>query len=194
MSPGLAPDMLVRTTRRRWFIRFLAGALSIVVGASTQDGILHAQTSQSTWVPESFALLPLGGLVDQFDRAYDLAQVRGRPVVVLVADREGSDGQRLWLASLRASLPASAVVVAAADLVGAPRLLRGVIRKGFPKDTTVRILMDWDGRVARRVRGERDHLVALVFGPDGGIRERFVLPASAVDAGVRGRVVAAAAP
>lgn len=164
----------------------MATALSVILAALR----VEAQ-ERGAMTMESLTTVPLGTLSDQFERGFDIAQLRGRSVVVLVADKEGADGQRLWLSSLRASLPTSATVIATADLVGAPRLLRGVIRKGFPKDTSARILMDWDGRVARRLRGERDHLVAVVFGPDGAPRDRVVLPTTSVTAEVRNRLASA---
>jgi hypothetical protein len=149
----------------------------------------EAQSGRVPIAGESLSSLPLGALNDQFGRSLDVAALRGRAVILLVADKDGSDGQRLWLSALRTSVPSMIAVVAAADLVGAPRLLRGVIRSGFPKDTTARILMDWDGKVARRIRGERDHLVGVVFGADGALRERVVLPVSSVTAEMRARLL-----
>lgn len=181
-----------RMTHRRLMC---LGSLVVVLAWFGVMAVRHAdaQPKRESAAVESLSSLPLTAVVDQFGRRIDVTALRGRPVVLLVADKDGSDGQRLWLTALRAGAPSNVAVVAAADLVGAPRLLRGLIKSGFPKDTSTRILMDWDGAVARRVRGERDHLVGVVFAADGAFRERVVLPLSGVSAEVRARLLNAGA-
>jgi hypothetical protein len=68
-----------------------------------------------------------------------------------------------------------------ADLKGAPRLLRGVIRGGFPKDTARAILLDFEGRLGRALRGDRAALVAVVYGADGRLRRAVELPIDGTD-------------
>lgn len=160
----------------------------------TSTSIAGAQAARGGPTVESLSSLPLNALMDQFGRSIDMAALRGRAVILLVADKDGSDGLRSWLMALRAAAPSTVVVLAAADLEGAPRFLRGIIKSGFPKDTSAGVLLDWTGTVARRVRGERDHLVGLVFAADGGVRERLVLPMSGVSNEVRARLLGAGAP
>ncbi|MDX2184300.1 MAG: hypothetical protein SFW08_09970 [Gemmatimonadaceae bacterium] len=111
--------------------------------------------------------LPTATLEDQFGRATDLTALRGTPVVVFAADRDGFDALAKWVARVRTLAPATVQVLSLADLRSAPRLLRGVIRGGMPRDTTRRVLLDWGGALARPVRGEKQPLVAAVYDARG---------------------------
>jgi hypothetical protein len=114
---------------------------------------------------------------DQFDQPLTREAIAGRPVLFLVAGRAGADAARRWSATLREPARARGVrLVSVADLKGAPRLLRGIIRRDFPTDTAEAILMDFDGALGRPLRGERAALVAVSYGADGRLTRAVALP------------------
>jgi hypothetical protein len=130
------------------------------------------------------AQLPVATLRDQFGGTTAITSPPGAPVVVLASNREGGEAAGRWERQVRAASAGSAVrVLSVADLRGAPRMLRGVIRGQMPKDTATRILLDWDGAVGRPVRGAERPLVAAAYGRDGRLRRWEALPLAVPPAG-----------
>lgn len=131
-------------------------------------------------------------LKDQFDVQTRVEAQPGRPVIVLVADRQGKDAAARWEKRLReVALAVNVRVVSVADLKGAPRILRGVIRRAMPSDTATRVLLDWDGAIAPAVRGAESHLVAAAYGDDGRLQRWESLPLDRESAAVTQRLVSA---
>ncbi len=136
--------------------------------------------------------LPTVVLQDQFDVQTDVS-VPHSPAILLVAGRAGSAAMKRWMLVMREAAPAHEVrVIPIADLKGAPFFIKGRIKASMPKDTTVRILLDWDGRLARVVRGDRGDLVAAVYGGDGKLRKWEALSTKGEDAGVAQALVRSA--
>ena len=111
-------------------------------------------------------------LNDQFGRAHDAADYRGRAMVLVGAGRGGRAAGTAWVETLRGLQgdSASAIVVpvvAVADLRGVPRLLRRVVRGRFPDDRRRAVLLDWDGRLARQLGFAADGCTIVLVGPDG---------------------------
>ncbi len=162
-------------------IRVIACAVGLVCSVSLAP--LHAQSAVT---------LPRAEIKDQFDRAYTLATVAERAVLVFASDREGFDAMLTYASAARSALRTDVQTFARADLKGAPRLVRGMIRRGMPKDSTARVLLDWNGDLGPLLRPREDHLVAALFNPDGTLRRRIALPLKSIDtaavfAMVRGR-------
>lgn len=189
-SPALAAAEAARgitpTTRRS------AGAVgasllgAALLAVAPLGGALSAQ-------PAAPATIPAFSVKDQFDRPLTREAVAGTPVIFIVAAREGADAAQRWSAALRGRARARGVrTVNVADLKGAPRLLRGVIRGSFPKDTAQAILMDFGGRLGRALRGKRPALVAVVYGADGRLRRAVELPTDGTDGAIRDGLLTAA--
>lgn len=154
-----------------------AGAGSAADGAAVVGGSLGAQPVAPPAGRAPPAQLPAATLRDQFGTATTLASPPGVPVVVLASDRTGSDAAGRWQRVFRDASAGSVVrVLSVADLQGAPRLVRGLIRGQMPKDTTARVLLDWDGALGRPVRGADRPLVAAAYGRDGRLRRWEALP------------------
>jgi hypothetical protein len=156
----------------------LGGALAAVVVGAVMLGAPAGALAQPP------AQLPAATLRDQFGGASAITSPPGTPVVVLASNRDGGEAAGRWEREVRAASAGSAVrVLSVADLRGAPRLLRGVIRGQMPKDTATRILLDWDGAVGRPVRGAERPLVAAAYGRDGRLRRWEALPLAIPPAG-----------
>jgi hypothetical protein len=156
----------------------LVGALATVAGGAVMLGAPVRALAQPP------AQLPTATLRDQFGGATAITSPPGTPVVVLASNREGAEAAGRWERQVRAASAGSVVrVLSVADLRGAPRLLRGVIRGQMPKDTATRILLDWDGALGRPVRGADRPLVAAAYGRDGQLRRWEALPLAVAPAG-----------
>jgi hypothetical protein len=136
--------------------------------------------------------LPAYRLTDQFNRLMTDESLRRQASILIVAGRSGAAAAERWTQSLRESLPTSdALVVAIADLQGAPRLLRGFIRSMFPKDSSASVVLDWDGAIGRPIRGDKAAVIAAVYGADGRLRDWISLPTATPDVATIKRLVAA---
>ena len=136
--------------------------------------------------------LPAVVLQDQFD-VHTNVNVPHSPAILLVAGRAGSAAMKRWMFVMREAAPTHDVrVLPIADLKGAPFFIKGRIKGSMPKDTTFRILLDWDGKLARIVRADRGDLVAAVYGSDGKLRKWEALSTQGEDASVAQALVRSA--
>ena len=126
-----------------------------------------------------------------------LSAFRGRPVVLVVANKDsGEPAARFGVALAPALASTDAALVSVADAGGVPRLLRGLargaIRAGLEKakqdaaheapelapDVWDRftLLLDWDGTAldALGLRGKTDHFHVLALDRQGEERGRVV--------------------
>lgn len=161
----------------------LASAVLAAAAAATWPA--HGLAQPPAAGGEPTAAFPAVALRDQFGTAVTLASPPGVPVVVLASNREGSEAAGRWQRVFRdAAQTAGGVrVLSVADLRGAPRLVRGLIRGQMPKDTAARVLLDWDGALGRPVRGPDRPLVAAAYGRDGRLRRWEALPLGEPPAG-----------
>jgi hypothetical protein len=171
----------------------LAGALAAPLTGALDVQVAGAQATRTQAVGTPPAQLPAATLRDQFGSATTLASPPGVPVVVLASNREGSEAAGRWERQIRAASAGGAVrVLSVADLRGAPRVVRGLIRSQMPKDTAARVLLDWDGALGRPVRGADRPLVAAAYGRDGRLRHWEALSLTTGSAAVAQTLVRAA--
>jgi hypothetical protein len=186
IAAGTRATRFAEVTRaaRRATRRVGAAVTGAVGGALVGAVILGVPVGVPAQPP---AQLPAATLRDQFGGTTTLASPPGAPVVVLASNREGSDAAARWERQFRAATAGSMAgvvrVLSVADLRGAPRLVRGLIRGQMPKDTARRVLLDWDGALGRPVRGADRPLVAAAYGRDGRLRRWEALPLTVPPAG-----------
>lgn len=159
--------------------------LAVVLLIMPWHGRLFAQ-------PVAPAIMPAFSAKDQFERLLTREGLAGLRVIFIVAAREGAGAAQRWAEPLRDPASARGVrVVNVADLVGAPRLLRGLIRRGFPKDSSQSVLLDFDGTLGRALPGPRPPIVAVAYGADGRLRSAEELPIASADQATADRRIAA---
>lgn len=111
-------------------------------------------------------------LSDQFENVRRSSDVAGRIVVLIGADREGSQFTGAWNQVIFDSLghhPGYAQIahLAHANLRGVPFFLKGMIRSKFPQDPDSWVLMDWKGILPKTYGFVPKSANVLVFAPDG---------------------------
>ena len=107
-------------------------------------------------------------LKDQFGRTYDQNGFEDQIIILLGADRQGSEFTDLWGTTLADSLRSynildQVVFVALADLRAVPKLMRGIIKSYFPDNQEKWVLMDWQGRFPIAYDFRPDHCNILIF-------------------------------
>ena len=113
-------------------------------------------------------------VADQFDRAHTDAELRGRILLIVGADRRGSRYQERGIEALRASVEDQAEarairIVEVADLRGVPFFVKGSVKKKFPSDRRQWVLMDWKGVFAKSYRFESEKCNILLFDRTGSL-------------------------
>ena len=140
----------------RFTVRFLALVCLLNVGNFFS---LAGSTDQDE--PVSFALK------DQFNKEMKLEPVFTKPIVVTVADRIGAEQLPDWIPPLSKEFGESIQFFAVADLRSVPRLMKGMVRRGFKKQFDYGVAMDWDGAAADQMNITADQANLLVLDTNG---------------------------
>lgn len=135
---------------------------------------------------------PLAGLVldDASGRPRALDELRGRPVLLVIADRRASQQANEWGARLAAlglalapwSGPGRVAWLSIADLRGVPEYAREDARDRLREREAGRgelerrqcspLLLDWDGRLAESFQGTRGEALLVLLSQDHRIVHR----------------------
>jgi hypothetical protein len=125
---------------------------------------------------------PVGvlALADQYERPFQLTDLRGSVIVLIDGDRTGSQFTGVWGSAVRNRYKSSGdqrvAIVYVAHLSSVPAFMRGFVRKKFlGKDSAHpagRILLDWQGTVADRFGFRADMANVYVIDRDGVLRYR----------------------
>jgi hypothetical protein len=115
---------------------------------------------------------------DQYKIKYSHNQFLGKVLIVVGSDREGSQFNEAWSRAILDSLTSfqledSITFMAVADLKGVPRLLRGFVRRKFPKNGYHPILLDWEGEFAKAYKHQNGCTNILLFNRDGRMIYKF---------------------
>lgn len=110
-------------------------------------------------------------LQDQFDSTYNQNSFDGKVILLLGADRGGSQFTGQWGSTLADSLIAREQIagvkfVPLATLLGVPKLMKGMIKGFFPKEKQNWTLMDWDALFAGAYNFEAEKCNIVVFDVD----------------------------
>ncbi|MCX7929429.1 MAG: hypothetical protein N2663_01735 [Chlorobi bacterium] len=92
-------------------------------------------------------------LEDQRGAEISSQQLRGKPYVLIIADRDGAEHSVRWGEGLYRALGNDAVILGCAALEGVPWFLRWFVRSRFRESVTaVPVLLDWEGVLFRAYR------------------------------------------
>jgi hypothetical protein len=138
-------------------------------------GLLVSAIAAAPPAPSNPALVEFE-LVDQFGNRHSDDEYRSGVFVVVASDRKGSAFAPSWSRAIRGSLQglpdADQVKMAGlAHLEGVPRLLRGLVKRAFPRRPEDWVLLDWGGVFEAAYGHEKDHTSLLVFA-DGNLVHR----------------------
>lgn len=87
-------------------------------------------------------------LPDQFDKDWAWENHwKGKPTVVVISDRSGSDNTSKWTEPLHERFKDRVQFVAIADVSSVPGFIKGLVRGKFKDAFSNSILLDWEGDV-----------------------------------------------
>lgn len=107
-------------------------------------------------------------LKDQFDRTYTEASLSANILVVIEADKEGSQYTTRWGKGISDALKKDhfedrTQVVGIADLQGVPPIFRDFVKGTFPHEKALWTLMDWEGLFATKYALTPNSCNILIF-------------------------------
>jgi Glycosyl transferase family 2 len=108
-------------------------------------------------------------LPDQFGTNHAVIFPRPQPLVLIVADRKGSEQIDAWVMALKARYGRRLELAGVADVGGAPAWVRGMIRKSFRKKYPYPILLDWSGRLPASLHCQKDVANIFLLDPAGRV-------------------------
>lgn len=115
-------------------------------------------------------------LQDADNNAYELAKMRGSPVVLLLGTRELRGENRKWAAAWREALAnrASVKILMVADMRGIPFFLSEEFIKARirSEQQPVPLLLDWEQKVNQLLGTEAGKINIFVISPDGLVWHR----------------------
>lgn len=120
-------------------------------------------------------------LEDQFSKEHNWSKYKGKPVVILLCDREGSKYVDNWSKPLFEKYGKSVEFVAIADVSAVPFFLKGFIRGKFRDKYQNPILMDWDGETVEYYDIAEDVTTFICVDKKGIVRSHFSGKGSADD-------------
>ena len=106
-------------------------------------------------------ICPSFELPDQFGTNHQINFPQPEPLVLIIADRAGSEQIQPWVTALKARYGGRLKMTGVADVGGAPGWVQGLIRKKFRKKYAYPILLDWSGKLPAALHCQKD--VANVF-------------------------------
>jgi hypothetical protein len=112
-------------------------------------------------------------LTDQYRKTNTVSFPRAKPLVLLVADKEGSAQINPWIAALKERFGGRVDYAGVADVRTVPGLLRGRVRSGFEAKFTHPVLLDWTGAVYDQLGGVRARTTLIAVDTNGAIHGRF---------------------
>lgn len=108
---------------------------------------------------------------DQFEKSWSWsAAYRGKPTVLVMSDRSGSEFITAWTNPLTKQYAKRVSFVAMADVSAAPFFIKGLLRSKFREAYTNSILMDWDGDAFEHYHVQDGVPNVLYISPDGVVR------------------------
>jgi hypothetical protein len=108
-------------------------------------------------------------LPDQFQTNHTVTFPHPDPMILIVADKQGSEQIDGWVTALKASYTGRLDVVGVADAGGAPGWVHGMIRKSFRKKYSYPILIDWSGRLPALLHCQKDSANVYLLNRNGGV-------------------------
>ena len=108
-------------------------------------------------------------LPDQFGTNHLVTFPQAKPMVLIVADRSGSEQIAAWVTALKAHYAGRIELVGVADVGAVPGFLQSTIRKKFRNKYTHPILLDWSGKFPATLHCESEIANVFLLDPTGRV-------------------------
>jgi len=139
-----------------------AARTTFVIAGAIMLSVMNVRAdSTAPAVVATNLICPSFELPDQFGTNHSINFPQPGPLVLIIADRAGSEQIQPWVAALKMRCGGRLKMTGVANVGGAPGWVQGLIRRKFRKEYTYPILLDWSGKLPAALHCEKD--VANVF-------------------------------
>lgn len=108
-------------------------------------------------------------LPDQFGTNHSVDFPQLQPMILIIADRKGSEQIDAWVTAMKARYGGRLKIIGVADVGGAPGWVQGLIRKKFRKQYTYPILLDGLGKLPASLHCQKDVANVYLLDADGRV-------------------------
>jgi hypothetical protein len=144
-------------------IALTVAAALILSSLKTQADSVAPPVAETNLICVSFEL------PDQFGTNHTVTFPRPQPLLLIVADRKGSEQIDAWVKMVKARCGQRLEFIGVANASGAPGWVHGLIRKSFQKKYPYPILLDWSGHLPASLRCEPDVANVFLLNPAGRV-------------------------
>ena len=113
---------------------------------------------------------PAFKLLDQFGKTWELSQLNGSVVVLVVADRDSGRAMGPWYDHLKNDYANRTQLLGLLELRGVPGIGRGIARSKIRKETKDPLMVDFNGSTAKAYLVSSKHPVVVVIDKTGVVR------------------------
>jgi hypothetical protein len=140
-----------------------------IIGAIMLSVISMRADSTPAVIPTTNLVCAGFELQDQFGTNHVVKFPQPKPMVLIIADRKGSEQIDAWVAALKARYGKRIEMIGVADVGGAPGWLHGLIRKSIRNKYAYPILLDWSGSLPASLNCQQDTANVFLLDPTGHV-------------------------
>lgn len=106
-------------------------------------------------------------LGDQFNKTWKHTDLKGKVVVLIVADKHSGRAMGPWVEKLKAQYPNKIQILGMLDLHSVPGIGRGIAKKRIRNETKEPMMLDFQGKTAKAHEVTSTCPVVIVMDKDG---------------------------
>ncbi len=106
---------------------------------------------------------------DQHGKTHRQVFPARKVLVLTVADKKGAEQLERWIRKVKGRYGKRVDLAGVADVTKVPKALRKFVTGEFRKQVTHAVMLDFDGRVVRRLSPAKGKANLFVVGKDGGV-------------------------
>lgn len=135
-------------------------------------------------------------LEDQTGKKTAISFPRSKPIILAIADQDGSKQMEAWITPLYTRYTESIDIEGIADVAGIPPLVRGIAKGVISALVKQPVMLDWDGVAVRHFGAQKKRTNIIIIDAQGQVHGKISGPASpdslaAVQAKIDGLLAAA---
>jgi hypothetical protein len=148
--------------------------LLLLLLVCTSPGVAQAADSFTNATPASLTnRCAEFELRDQFDKQQAIKFPAAKPILLIVADKKGSEGIEGWAQPLGVRFGERIRISGLADVSAVPQPIRGFVQGRFKKAIAYPTMLDWEGKICAGFKYEKGRPNIYLISRDGRFLEHY---------------------
>jgi hypothetical protein len=112
-------------------------------------------------------------LEDQTGKKTAIAFPRSKPIILAIADQDGSKQMEAWITPLYQRYTESIDIEGIADVAGIPPLVRGIAKGVISALVKQPVMLDWDGVAVRHFGAQKKRTNIIIIDDQGPVHGKI---------------------